>query len=188
MAATDPLEDLSQVDLHPYVFAPSTYLGSGGVAGTQAAMLDGGIDSVSDSEHPVLPQVEGVFVVAAADGRPRLLVSICRACGARFFPPRERCSACSEASMRTVEAPPQGELYTWTVIRELGGLREGFEPYVIGQVDLDEGPRVTGIVKCDPEKLQIGMRLRVCLISQDWDLEGRELVGYGFEPAREDSA
>ncbi len=151
-------------------------------------MLDGRINSVSDSEHPVLPLVEGVFVVAAADGRPRLLTSICQACGARFFPPRERCNACPEANMTTAEAQPQGELYTWTVIRELGGFREGFEPYVVGQVDLDEGPRVTGMVSCDPAELRIGMRLRVCVVSQDWDLEGRELVGYGFEPVREDGA
>jgi hypothetical protein len=112
--------------------APSTSRGLGGVARTQAAMLDGGIDQVSDSEHPVAPLVDGIFLIAAADGRPRLLMSICQACGTQFFPPRERCSICSEAKMKTVEAPPQGELYTWTVIRELGGLREGFEPYVVG--------------------------------------------------------
>lgn len=90
--------------------------------------------------------------------------------------------------MRNVEAPQEGELYTWTVIRELGPLREGFDPYVVGQVNLGDGPRVTGIVKCDPDDLKIGMRLRVCLVSQDWDLEGRELVGYGFEPVPEGGA
>jgi uncharacterized OB-fold protein len=148
-------------------------------------MLDDRTEQVSDSEHPAVPLVEGVFLIEAEDGRPRLLMSVCQVCGSRFFPPRERCSACSEAKMRIVEAPPEGELYTWTVIRELGGFREGFEPYVVGQVDLGDGLRVTGIVKCDPGELQIGMRLRVCLISQDWDLEGRELVGYGFEPVLE---
>jgi uncharacterized OB-fold protein len=90
--------------------------------------------------------------------------------------------------MRNVEAPQEGDLYTWTVIRELGPIREGFEPYVVGQVDLAPDRRVTGIVKCDPDALKIGMALRVCLISQDWDLEGRELVGYGFEPVPEGRA
>lgn len=90
--------------------------------------------------------------------------------------------------MENVEAPQQGKLYTWTVIRELGPMREGFEPYVVGQVDLAPDLRVTGVVQCDPSEVRIGMRLRVCLISQDWDLEGRELVGYAFEPVPENRA
>jgi len=85
--------------------------------------------------------------------------------------------------MTSMEAPPEGELYTWTVIRELGGFREGFVPYVVGQVDLADDLRVTGIVQCDPDELKVGMKLRVCVIPQGADDEGNELVGYGFEPA-----
>jgi len=134
-------------------------------------------------ESEPAPLVDGVFVVAAADGRPRLLVSRCEACGARSFPPRERCSACSETDLATEEAPPEGELYTWTVIRELGRPTEGFIPYVVGQVDLADDLRVMGIVKCDPGAAEIGMKVRVCLLPQGHDGDGRELVGYGFEPA-----
>ncbi len=138
---------------------------------------------MTETEAQVLPLVEGVLVVAAEDGRPRLQVSSCQACGATFFPPQARCNACSETNMRSGEASAEGELYTWTVVRELGRLREGFVPYVMGQVDLGDGLRVTGIVKCDPGELAIGMKLRVCLIPHGRDDQGRELVGYGFEPA-----
>lgn len=128
-----------------------------------------------------VPLVEGVFRIEAG-GKPVLLASRCASCDRRFFPPRERCSACSSADMSVEDASQRGELYTWTTIRELGGYREGFTPYVVGQVDLSDGLRVTGIVKCDPDKLAIGMPVRLCLVPQGEADDGKELVGYGFEP------
>ncbi len=132
------------------------------------------------SNPPPIPLVDGVFRIA--DGRPVLFLSRCTSCDERFFPPRERCAACSCDSMQTEEASQDGELYTWTVVRELGGQREGFVPYVVGQVDLADGPRVAGVVSCDPDAPEIGMPVRLCLVPQGYDNDGNELVGYGFEP------
>ena len=128
-----------------------------------------------------VPLVDGVFTIA--DGRPVLLVSRCSSCDRRFFPPRERCDACSSDDLQTEEASQDGELYTWTVVRELGAHREGFVPYVIGQVDLAGGPRVMGVVNCDPDAPAIGMPVRLCLVPEGYADDGTELVGYGFEPA-----
>ncbi len=134
----------------------------------------------SDIDAPI-PLVDGVFKIV--DGRPVLLISRCGACNERFFPPRERCAACSSDDLQTEEASQDGELYTWTVVRELGGQREGFIPYVVGQINLTSGPRVTGVVTCDPDAPAIGMALRLCLVPQGHDGDGHELAGYGFEPA-----
>ncbi len=134
----------------------------------------------SDNGGPI-PLVDGVFRIA--DGRPVLLVSRCSSCKERFFPPQERCAACSSDDMHTEEASQDGELYTWTVVRELGAHREGFIPYVIGQIDLADGPRVMGVVSCDPDAPTIGMPVRLCLVPQGYDDNGNELIGYGFEPA-----
>ncbi len=117
-----------------------------------------------------------------AGGRPVLLASHCSSCDERSFPPRDRCPACSGENLRTEEAPLTGDLYTWTVVRELGGQREGFVPYIVGQVALADGLRVTGTVECDPDAAEIGMPLQLCLVPQGYDDEGNELVGYGFEP------
>ena len=130
-----------------------------------------------------VPLVDGIFTIGT-DRRPALLASRCTSCGVRFFPPRERCSACSHAGMEVAEAAREGELYTWTVVRELGGQREGFVPYVVGQIDLADGLRVTGIVQCEPDDLRIGMPMRLCLIEHGDDAAGNQLVAYGFEPAR----
>ena len=81
------------------------------------------------------------------------------------------------------EASQGGKLDTWTVVRALGGQREGFIPYLVGQKDLVDGPRVAGVVSCDPDAPTIGMPVRLCLVSQGHDSDGNELVGYGFEPA-----
>ena len=46
-----------------------------------------------------IPLVDGVFRIA--DGLPVLFVSRCLSCRERFFPPRERCAACSSDDMHT---------------------------------------------------------------------------------------
>ena len=66
--------------------------------------------------------------------------------------------------------------------RELGKLREGFVPYALGQVDLADDLRVTGIILGSPESVKIGMRLCTSLLPQGKDEEGNPLFGYGFAP------
>ena len=128
------------------------------------------------------PLVDGIFKIEP-DGRPALLASRCASCNARFFPPRERCSSCSHDVLQVETAAQDGTLYTWTTIRELGGNREGFVPYTVGQVDLADGLRVTGIVQGDLDELTIGMSLRLCIVPQGHDAGGKQLIGYAFEPS-----
>lgn len=131
------------------------------------------------------PLLDGIFEIAGADGHPHLLVSHCPSCGAYAFPARERCARCFARDLPVEPAPAAGTLYTWTVIRELGRMREGFVPYVIGQVELAKGLRVQGIVKAPPETVRAEMRLRTALLGQGREEDGTELVGFAFEPAGE---
>jgi uncharacterized OB-fold protein len=140
---------------------------------------------MTDASQNQKPLLDEIFELSGADGQPHLLVSHCPHCGAFAFPARERCARCSARDLPREPAPGRGTLYTWTVIRELGKLREGFVPYVIGQVDLAKGLRVMGIVKAAPETLSVGMPVRTALIGQGRDEDGTERVGYAFEPARE---
>ena len=116
------------------------------------------------------------------DGLPHLMVSRCDDCGARAFPARERCARCSGLSLRLEEAPAEGTLHTYTVVRELGKQREGFVAYALGQVDLADDLRVMGIIMGNPESVEIGMRLSTGLLPQGKDEEGNPQVGYGFIP------
>jgi uncharacterized OB-fold protein len=126
--------------------------------------------------------VEDFLQVKGGDGRPHLMISRCDECGCQAFPPRNRCASCGGQQQSHVEAPGDGTLYTFTVVRELGKKREGFTPYALGQVDLGEDLRVMGIILAIPDSVSIGMRLRTALMPQGKDEDGNKLVGYAFAP------
>lgn len=98
------------------------------------------------------------FWAAAAQGR--LIIQHCPACGSRQFYPRALCINCG-ADPDWEEASGRGVLYTFTVIRQNGA--EPFRddlPYVVGIVELEEGPRMMGnITGCGVDEVAIGMPL-----------------------------
>ncbi|MBI5947282.1 MAG: OB-fold domain-containing protein [Chloroflexi bacterium] len=131
------------------------------------------------------PVVEGLFEMSGGDGLPHLLISRCGQCGAVAFPARKRCAACCGTSLVVEEAPGEGTVYSWTVIRELGGHRAEFEPYVVAQVDLSAGLRVQGLVDAAPETVAIGQRVRTGLTAVPNAGMDPGVVTYCFVPAGE---
>jgi uncharacterized OB-fold protein len=126
-----------------------------------------------------------MLAVAGADGGPHLIVSRCEDCDALAFPARSHCANCYGQSLANEEAPGEGTLYTFTVVREIGRAREGFIPYAVGQVDLENGVRVMGIIAAAPDSISIGMPVRTTLVPQGKDEDGNELGGYAFAPTAE---
>ena len=95
----------------------------------------------------------------------QLLIQKCPACGHAQFFPRPMCLACSRATPDWIEASGDATLYSVTTVRTQV-LPELPAPYLVGLVDLDEGPRlVAGIAGT---RATIGSRLR---------LEWRERAG-----------
>jgi uncharacterized OB-fold protein len=97
--------------------------------------------------------------------RYNLLGSECNNCGKRVFPRRSLCPNCrheSRGKMEEVRFEGTGELVTWTRLHE-GQAERGLEtPYLMGIVELDEGPRVTAqLVDLDPDDVELGMDLEV---------------------------
>ena len=87
----------------------------------------------------------------------------CNKCGGYTVPPKKVCMECNSEDLDIVEINGKGEIKTYTVIRVPP---EGFEgPYVVGMVELEEGPWVMGnIVDIDPEKASmdiIGKRVTI---------------------------
>ncbi len=90
--------------------------------------------------------------------------SRCNKCKKVFFPPRVLCDNCGRESLGKVD-PFQlrgmGTLYSFSVVHDPP---RGFEtqiPYVVGLVEMDEGVKLTAqIVDCEPEEVQIGMRVK----------------------------
>jgi uncharacterized OB-fold protein len=57
-------------------------------------------------------------------------------------------------------------------------------PYVVAQVELDEGPRLTAqIVNVDPDAVFVGMKVRSCFRKiTEYGQSGIIVYGYKFEP------
>ena len=75
----------------------------------------------------------------------------CNQCGEYTVPPQKVCSECHSEDMDMVELNRKGEVRSFTVIYTAA---EGFEaPYIVGLVELEEGPWVTvSIIDFDPEQ------------------------------------
>ncbi|AEW94720.1 MULTISPECIES: Zn-ribbon domain-containing OB-fold protein [Streptomycetaceae] len=135
--------------------------------------------------RPDLPEIDEFtrpYWRAAARGR--LLIRRCRACGAAHHYPREFCPECWSEDVVWEEASGRATLYTWSVVHvnDLPPFRSGL-PYVAAVVDLAEGPRMmTGITGCAPERLRIGMALRVAFRPCEPPDAAEGVVAPVFEP------
>ncbi|MFH1625852.1 MAG: Zn-ribbon domain-containing OB-fold protein [Pseudomonadota bacterium] len=80
----------------------------------------------------------------------------CNKCGEFTVPPKKVCVACVSEDLEIVELAGKGEIKTYTVIRVPP---EGFEaPYIVGMVELDEGPWVMGnLIDVDPDEASMDL-------------------------------
>lgn len=87
----------------------------------------------------------------------------CEDCGKFHFYPRPVCPHCQGARIAWAEAGGGGTVYSHsTVHRAPGPAFKNDVPYVIAIVKTDEGPHLLSrVVGVEPEKVQIGMRLKV---------------------------
>jgi uncharacterized protein len=123
-------------------------------------------ETTKDALKP-LPEVTPVtepFWDAAAKGK--LLMQKCAECGAWVWCPRPVCGECGGDKLAWTGLSGRGEVFAFTVIREVvGRALRGFEkdiPYVTAWIDLDEGPRIcSNIVGCPVESVKIGMPVEV---------------------------
>jgi hypothetical protein len=113
---------------------------------------------------PVATPETAHYWEGAARGELRL--QRCRGCDATYFPPQPFCPRCSNGDVEVVRASGRGSLYSY-VVTHLPA--PGFEaPYVIGVVELEEGPRLlTNIVGVapDPESLPLDLPVEVAFES-----------------------
>ena len=90
-----------------------------------------------------------------------LRVQCCGACGAYVFIPQPVCSHCQSDALGWVQSSGRGTLYSFTTVHRPQS--PAFEvPYTVAIIELDEGfHMLSNLVECEPEAMQIGMRLEV---------------------------
>jgi len=119
--------------------------------------------------------------------RYQLIGNACPICGNRYFPPRELCPDCHRESigkMQEMQFSGKGALYSYTVVHETPDDFSDQRPYVMGIVELEEGPRITAqIVELDGEPV-IGMPVEMVFRKiREESAEGVIQYGYKFRPA-----
>jgi len=114
--------------------------------------------------------------------RYNLLGTKCEVCGRTYFPLRKICPNCRrDGKPVTVKFSGKGKVFTYSVIRFPSEDFEAYAPYVVGIIQLDEGPKVTSqIVDCRLEDVYIGMPVEVCF--RKLMTQGEEgIICYGFK-------
>jgi uncharacterized OB-fold protein len=98
-----------------------------------------------------------------ACARHELFIQRCDSCGRFWFPPSNRCQHCWSDASAWTPVSGCGELFSFTVYHRAYApeLVEQL-PYVVGVVELEEGPRlITNIVGCEPDQVRVGMPVEV---------------------------
>jgi uncharacterized OB-fold protein len=102
----------------------------------------------------------------------RIMSTICRKCGKKYYPPQADCSECMSSDMEWKELKGEGTLAAFTKIYVAPGhfgVRQPlmpfstvvFEPSPIGLLEVEGGLRVMGwIPKVDLKKIRVGMKMR----------------------------
>jgi uncharacterized OB-fold protein len=94
----------------------------------------------------------------------RLMIMHCNACGHDYFYPRPYCPACFSPNTVWKQASGRAALHTYMIIHRAAPGFEAEAPYVVGIVELEEGPRmmsnIIGVAP-DPEALAVDMPLEV---------------------------
>lgn len=113
---------------------------------------------------------------------PHLVANECTSCGARFFDRRNACAACFATSFEKVDISTEGELRSFTIVTFASpGVPV---PFVAGIVDCGGTSVRANVINCDPtpERVHLGMKVRLATYSLGDDDNGAEAIGFGFEP------
>ncbi|PLS17470.1 hypothetical protein CVD28_13045 [Bacillus sp. M6-12] len=111
---------------------------------------------------PTITPVTKPFWDAVA--RREFVLQRCEDCGQWVFYPRSLCSHCWSDRLKWTPASGNGKLKTWCVVHKPGHPSwAAVTPYVVGIVELEEGPTMLSQLLIEPlQQLQIGMPLSVC--------------------------
>jgi uncharacterized OB-fold protein len=109
--------------------------------------------------RPEVREVDAPFWEGVGEGR--LLLQSCSACGVSRFAPSVMCPRCHSRLYKWIEASGRGTVYSFTVVRRAPtAAYEQLVPYVVAQVELEEGVRITSTF-ADPEGIEVGTPVRL---------------------------
>jgi len=110
-----------------------------------------------------------------SDGK--LLGLKCKDCGKITCPPQIVCQECGGEHLEIVEMKKSGTIRTFTVIQVAPTGLEDEAPYVVCEIETDDGPWLIGRLDVPPEKASVELiGKRVSIESQDLPCKGHYLA------------
>ncbi|MBI5569530.1 MAG: Zn-ribbon domain-containing OB-fold protein [Desulfomonile tiedjei] len=104
--------------------------------------------------------------------------TVCKECGARFFPPRSDCSVCLSDEMDWFPISGEGTLLTFTKAMFAPAGFEKDAPYILGVAEFADGVKVFGrLDKALPDdSVKPGMRVKIHVVALEGDRLSYELT------------
>lgn len=104
--------------------------------------------------------------------------TVCKSCGAKFFPPRSDCDRCLGSDMEWFPITEVGTLITYTKAMYAPAGFEKDVPYVMGVAEFSDGVKVFGrLDKSMPdEAIKAGMKVKVRIVGLEEDRVSYELI------------
>ena len=108
----------------------------------------------------------------------------CQDCGIYVFGQAVFCQACSSARLEPADLSRTGTLFSYTIVRVPPDGWPGLVPYVLGEVEIPEGPHILAeVVGVAHEDLKVGMDVRLALQEVRPGESGPTLMVYKWAPA-----
>lgn len=120
---------------------------------------------------------------------PVLAGTRCLACDQVFFPPVALgCPACGadERQLAAADLAATGTVYSLATVHRHRG-RDIEAPFVMGEIQLDDGPLIRATMAVAEPAVAIGQRVAATWVVQRTDDEGREVVEPRFAPVAEEA-
>ena len=141
-----------------------------------------------DSDTPVAPvSVDpNRLKITNDDSSKGTLVGFrCNECSTTVFGPAVFCQSCTSTDLEAVELGAKGTLFSYTIVRIPPAGWPGEVPYVLGQVELPQGPQVLAeVVDCEHDDLKIGMAVELTLQAVPAENGEPDKAVYKWRPAQ----
>jgi len=127
---------------------------------------------------------EGLFTIPdSPEKKPYLIGSKCNICSLVTFPKLTVCPNCAKKDvMEEIQLDGEGTIDTYSVTY---AALPGFKiPSIQAYINLNAGPRVWGLIDCEEQDLEIGMKVELVIKKFKEDTNGNEIMSYLFRPCK----
>ena len=122
----------------------------------------------------------------AADGSAGTLLGMrCLDCSVYVFGQAVFCQACTSSRLEPADLSRTGVLYSYTIVRVPPSGWPGVVPYILGEVELPEGPHVLAeVIGVAEDDLEIGIDVELTLQTVTSEESERPRIVYKWTPGK----